>query len=174
MRPVLLLIALMLVLVPSASAQLGGEDLPPGVSQDDIYRVSSQMYCEVCEGVAVSNCPSPTCRAWRQEIAELMGEGLTDEEIMETFATLYGDEISGVPIDGSERNFALYLPIALIVVAGVAVLWKVWDVRGRGDSRAMEAAKSAGLHEKYDRPVPDNVASEAYLEKFLELVEKRA
>ncbi|NJL93482.1 MAG: hypothetical protein HC915_06990 [Anaerolineae bacterium] len=50
----------LLVLLLSAgvvNAQLAGEEVPPGVSEDDVYRVSRQMYCDVCMGVPISELP---------------------------------------------------------------------------------------------------------------------
>lgn len=170
----ILLLAVMLAPLAVANvtvAQLGGEDLPEGVTGDDVYRVSSKMYCDVCAGVPVSACASPTCAAWRQEVANLLGQGYTDEEIMQEFAVLYGDEISGVPLGGSDRTIALLLPALLALGVAVVIVWQVLAVRQRGSSRAQAAADAAGLHEDFERPVPDNVDPE-YLERFLILLEE--
>ena len=152
-------------------AQLGGEDLPPGVTGDDVYRVSSKMYCDVCAGVPVSACASPTCAAWRQEVANLLGDGYTDDEILQEFSTLYGDKISGVPLGGSDRTIALVFPALLALGIAAVIVWQVLQLRQRGSSRAQAAADAAGLVEGFNRPVPDNVDAE-YLERFLVLLEE--
>jgi cytochrome c-type biogenesis protein CcmH/NrfF len=160
------------MLVPlTAHAQLGGEDLPAGVTGDDVYRVSSKMYCDVCAGVPVSACASPTCAAWRQEVANLLGEGYTDDEILREFSRLYGDKISGVPLGGSDRTIALALPALATTLIAAVIVWQVWQLRQRGASRAQAAATEAGLVEGFNRPVPDNVDPD-YLERFLLLLEE--
>ena len=152
-------------------AQLGGEDLPEGVTGDDVFRVSSKMYCDVCAGVPVSACASPTCAAWRQEVANLLGDGYSDDEILQEFATNYGDKISGIPLSGSDRSIALALPALLAIGIAAVIGWQVWSLRQKGTSRAMAAASAAGLHEDFERPVPDNV-DPVYLERFLQLLEE--
>lgn len=171
----LVLIVAVLLVMPAAitQAQMGGEELPPGVTGDDVYRVSRQMYCDVCAGVPVSDCPSVTCLAWRQEVAVMLGQGYTDQEILQQFAELYGDKISGVPIQNSERSLALGLPALLMALFGGVVIWQVYRLRQRGESRAYQAAKAAGLHQDYDRPVPDNVDPDG-LERFLKLVGEKS
>lgn len=166
------LILLLIVGVMPASAQVGGEELPEGVTGDDVYRVSSKLYCDVCEGVPVSACPSPTCAAWRQEIATLLGEGKADQEIMAYFAQNYGDDVTGIPLEGTQRYLALLVPLMVALLLGGMVAWQLGRMRQRGLTRAQSAAQSAGLQSGYQRPVPDNV-DPAYLERFLSLLEER-
>ena len=159
---------LLIAVSPSVSAQIGGEELPEGVSGDDVYRVSSEMYCAVCEGVPISACPTQTCFRWRQEVANLLGEGYTDTEIKSYFAERYGGEVTGVPIDDDQRNIVLGLPIILALVAGVLVVWQIIRLRPQGLTRAQEAARSAETLAEYDRPVPNNVDRD-YLERFFDV-----
>jgi cytochrome c-type biogenesis protein CcmH/NrfF len=170
----LLCFLLLLFLLPlSAQAQIGGEDLPAGVTGEDVYRVSSQMYCDVCQGVPISSCPSPTCLRWRQEIANLLGDGRSDQEIMEFFAATYGDDVTGVPLQNEDRGLALGLPLLLSLVIGAAVLGRVWLLGQRGGpTKAQLAAEAAGLNPNYQRPVPNNV-DPVYLERFLGLLEDK-
>jgi hypothetical protein len=65
------LAVLMLVFTADAApvAAQGEFPLPPGVTWDDVNRVASQMYCDVCEGIPLDECESIACRQWREEIA---------------------------------------------------------------------------------------------------------
>lgn len=166
----LLALSLSLLAPLSVNAQLGGEELPPGVTEDDVYRVSSELYCDVCAGIPLSTCPSTTCFRWRQEIANLLGEGRSDAEVYAYFAENYGDEVTGVPLESGGRNLALGLPALLALLLGVAVVWRLWSVQQSQQNRAVQAAQSAGLHEDYQRPVPDNVDPQG-LEAFMQIVE---
>jgi len=172
MKLTFLILVLAILIAPlTAYAQMGGEDLPPGVTTDDVYRVANKMYCDVCAGIPISACPSPTCAAWRQEVANLLGQGYTDDEILQEFARLYGDKISGVPLGGSDRTIAFGLPMALAAIIALVIFWQVYQLRQRSLTRAQAAAAEAGLVEGFNRPVPDNV-DPAYLERFLQLLEE--
>ncbi|KAB2902578.1 MAG: cytochrome c-type biogenesis protein CcmH [Anaerolineae bacterium] len=169
---VALISVFLLSFAPAVVAQMSGEELPPGVTADDVYRISNKMYCEVCAGVPLSDCPSVTCRAWRQEIARLLGEGYSDSDIKSYFAENYGSAVTGVPLKTEDRNIGLGLPALLIVLAGVVIGGRLLLLYQRGESRALQAARAAGLRSDYDRPVPDNVDADA-LERFMRLVEER-
>jgi len=169
----LVIVVVILTGANSVRAQLGGEELPEGVSGSEVYRVTSEMYCEVCQGVPISSCPSATCRAWRQEVANMLGQGYTDEQIYQRFAELYGDEVTGVPIQGDDRNLALGLPAFLAAIIGVLIAWQVWRLQGRSATGAQQAAAAAGVRMGYTRPVPDNVDPE-YLERFLKMLDEGA
>jgi len=170
--PLLLILLLLLVLPSAAQAQVSGEELPEGVTGDDVYRVASKLYCDVCAGVPLSACPSPTCVAWRQEIAELIGQGLNDDSIRRYFADRYGGDVTGVPLDTNQRNLALGLPAILTIILGIGVIYQVWRMRQQGETQAQVAARSAGIRTDYARPVPDNVDRD-YLDRFLKLLEGR-
>lgn len=175
-RRLLLLLILALVLVAGAGSTYaqGGGNYPRGVTEDDVYPVANQMYCDVCQGVPLSECPSTQCRVWREEIAQYISEGKSEDEIITIFAQRYGDKISGVPINEEDRQFTYLVP--LIVVAGLAVAIVFVTLRWRDNKQhqmALMAAAEAGTLEGYDRPVPDNVDPD-YLERFLKLLEENA
>jgi len=167
----LLVLLVGLAVVPTVGAQLGGEELPPGVTHDDVYAVADQMYCDVCEGIPLSSCTSVTCAAWRQEIANLLGQGQTADEIQQYFAERYGNEVTGVPISESQRNIAFGLPALLAVVLAVFVGWQLLRYQQSKNNNALDVARRAGLDSAYDRPVPDNVDPQG-LSAFLTLVEE--
>jgi formate-dependent nitrite reductase complex subunit NrfF len=166
---ILLIVGAAILMAPGTvlAQDTAGENLPAGVEGEDVYRVASQMYCEVCQGVPLSSCSSVTCTAWRQQIATMLGQGFEDQEIFTYFSERYGDEVTGIPLEGEQRDFALVLPLAIAIVVGLAILWRVrWM---QGESQGLQVARAAGLHEGFARPVPDNVDRE-YLERFLALL----
>lgn len=168
-----LMILLSLIIVSTAAAQLGGEDLPPNVTGDDVYRVANEMYCDVCAGIPLSTCESVTCQRWRQEIANLLGQGYEDQAIFTYFAERYGDDVTGLPLENQDRNFAFGLPAVLTLLMGGLVITQVWRMRRKSESSAHRAANQAGISSDYDRPVPDNVDSEG-LKVFLKLLEEQS
>ena len=158
----------MIVSSQPVSAQ-GGDKYPPGVTADDVYEVASQIYCDVCQGVSVAYCPSTQCQAWREEIADLLGQGKTEDEIKQHFADRYGEKVTGVPVSTANRRLTYGIPIALVIGVGLVVSFQVYQWRRR-ETRVIQVARSANLDENYDRPVPDNV-DPAYLERLLKLLE---
>ncbi|MGQ9501072.1 MAG: cytochrome c-type biogenesis protein [Anaerolineae bacterium] len=87
-------------------------------SADDVNRVARQLSCPTCTGINVADCPTETCAQWRAKIGELLAEGKTDQEILEYFATRYGDHVLQVP---PARGFFLgvwIVPI-LAILAGL-------------------------------------------------------
>ncbi len=158
----------MIVSSQPVSAQ-GGDKYPPGVTADEVYEVASKIYCDVCQGVSVAYCPSTQCQAWREEIADLLGQGKTEDEIRQHFADRYGEKVTGVPVSTANRRLTYGIPIALVIGVGLAVSFQVYQWRRR-ETRAIQVARSANLNENYDRPVPDNV-DPAYLERLMKLLE---
>lgn len=174
-RYVLILLALLLVVVAGAEdiqAQ-GGDKYPPGVDPDQVYEISREMYCDVCQGVPLADCPSTQCRVWREEIAVYLSEGRTEEEIRTIFANRYGDKVSGTAVAEGDKLLTYIMPAIafLLLVVGIGVIVSRWD-RGQ-NSRALQAAQEAGTLEGFERPVPDNVDLE-YLERFMRLLEEKS
>jgi cytochrome c-type biogenesis protein CcmH/NrfF len=151
-----------------AQAQ-GGDQYPNNVDPDEVYRIARSMYCDVCQGVPLSDCPSSQCRAWREEIADLLSQGYNETQIREQLGKRYGEKISGVPLSEDNRLFTFLVPIGLAAIIAIFVLLRTSKLTGGLKTKAAEAAASAGLLEGYDRPVPDNVDS-VYLERFLTLL----
>lgn len=167
MTPILKQTLLLLVLVlcgvgvasfaiVSPAAAQGGEDYPEGVDPTDVYHISRSMYCDVCEGVPLSDCPSDQCIAWREEIGQLLAEGQTESEIRQHFAARYGEKVSGVPLDEENRLFVYVVPAVLSMLVIGVLAWQI--VRWQQQTpTALQAARGAGSLSGYDRPVPDNV-----------------
>lgn len=170
----LVLLALMALFLDASGvwAQGGGDTYPPGVDPDDVYAISHRLYCDVCEGVPLSDCPTDQCRVWREEIADLLYEGKTTDEIRQHFATRYGDKVTGVPLSRTARLITYGTLFGLIGLVTVGLGWQLYRWRNKTESRALQVARSAGTLQNYQRPVPDNVDA-AYLERVLDALEKQ-
>jgi cytochrome c-type biogenesis protein CcmH len=151
-----LCLGIMSLLMVAPVAAQGGEDYPEGVDPTEVYRISRSMYCDVCEGVPLSDCPSDQCIAWREEIGQLLAEGQNESEIRQHFASRYGEKVSGVPLDEENRLFVFVIPAALSVLVIGVLGWQIWRWQQQTPT-ALQAARGAGSLEGYDRPVPDNV-----------------
>lgn len=142
--------------VDSVNAQgSGGEDLPPGVTWDEVNGIAHQMYCDVCEGIPLDECESVACRNWRQEIARLLGEGYTEDEIINHFVARYGEEVAALPRDATDRWIAYIVPMILVGAVGVIGYFQVRQFRRRGQQAGQIVRRSTNLSAV--RPVPDDV-----------------
>lgn len=165
----LILTMLVIVLGVSAgavNAQGGPDKYPDDVDPTDVYNIARHLYCDVCAGVPLSDCPSTQCKAWREEIALLLSEGKTEDEIRQHFADRYGENVSGVPLNDNDRLLVFFIPLGISVLAVALIGWRIYLWRGNDTNRALQAARTAGLRTEYDRPVPDNVDS-TYIKRVL-------
>jgi cytochrome c-type biogenesis protein CcmH len=148
----------------SVGAQSGGElELPPGVEYDDVNRVARKMYCDVCEGIPLDECESIACRQWRQEIARQLGDGRTDDEVIDYFVERYGGDVAAIPRDRTDRFLVFAVPIAVVLLIGVAGLSQMRNLRRRGHQAGSVARRSAARLDA--RPVPEEI-DPRYLERL--------
>jgi cytochrome c-type biogenesis protein CcmH len=105
------------------------------ISDDEVNRVASQLYCPICQNVPLDVCPSKACADWRELIREQLSEGKSDEEIKQYFSEQYGwNALSMPPRVGF--NWILYaLPPLLIIGGGLFVLL---TFRNRKKSKKIE------------------------------------
>ncbi len=138
-----------------ALAQGTDIDLPPGVTLDDVNAVARKMYCDVCEGIPLDECESIACRQWRQEIARQLGEGRTQDEIMDYFVERYGADVASIPRNKTDRAIAFGVPIAIAALIAVVGGVQVRNLRRRGQQAGQVVRRSG--ERLSSRPVPDDL-----------------
>ena len=147
-----------------AAAQQGEFPLPPGVTWDDINKVASKMYCDVCEGIPLDECESVACRQWREEIARQLSEGRSQDQIIDYFVQRYGDDVSAIPRDKSDKFLVFAVPVSLALLLLLIGGLQVNHLRKQGQQAGETVKRSAsGLLQR--RPVPDDV-DESYLDRL--------
>ena len=154
---------LLLWAASTAAAQDDSFQLPEGVTWDDVNRIASKMYCDVCEGIPLDECESVACRQWREEIARQLGDGRTDDEIFDYFVERFGADVAAVPRDTSDRILAFAVPIALVLLFGAVGAVQVQRMRERGRQVGQATRRSASRLQA--RPVPEDVDPD-YLERL--------
>jgi cytochrome c-type biogenesis protein CcmH len=118
------------------------------VTADDVHRVAERMYCPVCENIPLDDCGTTTCMEWKREIAIMLSEGWTSDEIVNDFVARYGQHVVGVPHDPTLRALSLFTPIVLVLVAG----WFAW----RAVAGWQKRADAPVLLDTLPRPSEDN------------------
>ncbi len=137
------------------AAQGGEFVLPPGVTWDDVNKIARKMYCDVCEGIPLDECESVACRQWREEIARQLGEGRTEDEIIDYFVERYGADVASVPRDRTDRAIAFGVPVAIALLLALVGVGQVRRLQRRGQQAGATARRSAARPQA--RPVPDDV-----------------
>lgn len=89
-----------------------------GPSDNEVNAIAKNLYCPVCENVPLDSCPTLACQQWRDQIADKLTLGWSDEQIYDYFVEQYGDRVlAAPPLRG--LNWLVYLlpPTAILIAA---------------------------------------------------------
>jgi cytochrome c-type biogenesis protein CcmH len=108
----LLWLPLLLALLGPVGAAYA-QDPTRQVADDDVNRVARELYCPICDNETLDVCKTQACEDWRQLIREKLAAGQTDQQIMDYFVDLYGEQARKVITDDDVNRVAreLYCPI---------------------------------------------------------------
>jgi cytochrome c-type biogenesis protein CcmH len=109
-----------LVLTVPALAQDGEPPAEPPTA-DEVNAVAKNMYCPVCENIPLDVCGTQACAQWRQQIADMLSEGYSEEEIYDYFVAQYGDRVLAEP-PREGLNWLAYIVPPVVILAGVVFL----------------------------------------------------
>jgi cytochrome c-type biogenesis protein CcmH len=127
------------VLASVAAAQDGAQPTPVPVGQrtvtaDDVNRVARQMYCPVCENEPLDVCRTAACQQWRAQIAQMLGEGQTEDQIKQYFVDRYGLRVlAEPPAEGTSLGLWV-LPILGLIAGAVYVAVLMRRMRARASA----------------------------------------
>lgn len=112
-----------------ASIVIVGIAVGPDRPGDRVESLTAIIRCPQCQGESIKDSSALTARTMRTMVAEQVGEGQTDEEILDFFRGLYGDQAILDP-GLSASTIALWAIPALALTGGVAaVAWLGRDRR---------------------------------------------
>ena len=107
-----------MLLAAALPTTLAKAQTPQPVSDDDVNRIASQLYCPVCENVSLDVCSTTACSLWRENIRTQLAAGKTDDEIKQYFVEQFGARVIGIP---PRRGFNWFLyavpPLAALGLA---------------------------------------------------------
>jgi cytochrome c-type biogenesis protein CcmH len=127
------LIIMALVAAPVASAQDGGPT-PIPVSDDAVNKVAKQLYCPVCPNTPLDVCETQACQDWRAQIKDQLGQGWTDQQVIDYFVVQYGERVLAEPKRSGFTSFVWLLPVLALALGSLALfqLGRTWMVRRAG------------------------------------------
>jgi cytochrome c-type biogenesis protein CcmH len=140
-----LLLAVLFACGLMAGRALAGGDPPTGElsgtpSPDQVNAIAQNLYCPVCANVPLDVCGTAACAQWRQQIADLLVQGYSQQQIYDYFAAQYGQSVLAAP-PARGLNWLVYIlpPIAILLAA--ALLWR--NLRTWRQAPASKASRQA-------------------------------
>lgn len=95
----------------------------PTPSDDEVNAIAKNLYCPVCENIPLDMCPTQACAEWREEIRDLLVQGLTEEEIYDYFVERYGDRVLAEP-PRRGLNWLVYILPPIVFLVGAYILYR--------------------------------------------------
>jgi cytochrome c-type biogenesis protein CcmH len=127
---VLLLVAV-LVLALAVRPSAAGADEPPSV-----HEVAGALMCQCGCGMTVATCqesmPCATSDGMILEIQRQIGEGKSKPEILDSFASIYGEGVLALPRKSGFSLAAWVVPFLGLSAGGVLISGLVWFWTRRG------------------------------------------
>ena len=115
-----------LTLVPGSLA-LSPTVLAQEPDYDRINQIAKNLNCPTCAGINLADCRTLTCQQWRDKIGDLIQEGYSDQEILDYFATRYGQQVLQEP---PKQGFTLALWLLPVIALLAGAIWLVYLIRG--------------------------------------------
>ena len=149
------LIALLGVLVLALAAATPAIAAQPRASFNDL---EDEVMCDVC-GIPLNIAESPRAEQQRQELKQMIAQGLTKKQIKDRLVAQYGPSILATPQDHGFSLAAYLVPIAAVLAALVALAiaiprWRRRRPPGGGEDDAgpaLDAADTRRLNEDMAR-----------------------
>jgi cytochrome c-type biogenesis protein CcmH len=94
-----------------------------------VYRISATLKCPQCVGESVAQSDAAISREIRQQIAELIPKGYSDDQIRDRIAANYDAEIRTTPTRSGVTGLVWMLPVVVgvLALAGLVVVFRKWS-----------------------------------------------
>jgi cytochrome c-type biogenesis protein CcmH len=120
---ILLLVMIFVFGLAVGRAAAQGDDPPATPSPNEVNAIARNLYCPVCANVPLDVCGTAACAQWRKQIADLLADGYSEQQVYDFFSAQYGQGVLAAP-PARGLNWLIYvLPPAAILV-GAFLLWR--------------------------------------------------
>ncbi len=102
------------------------------LANDQVYQVSNELMCPVCQGQTVAESNSQLAISMRKVIENKVNQGESKEKILEYFVNQYGDNILAKP---PLKGFNLFLWIIPPFILLLSILLWILRVRASQSSK---------------------------------------
>lgn len=104
------------------TATTAAQQPTPGVD-DQVLRISKNLYCPVCTGVPLDVCETQACVQWRALIREKLLAGESEQQIRAYFIAQYGERVLGAPPPEGFNLSAYILPVVVLLIGAVILFF---------------------------------------------------
>lgn len=118
-----------LITVVLAAIVLAGIATGPEPTGDRVESLTAVIKCPQCRGESIKDSSALTARTMRTMVEERVADGQTDEEILDFFRGLYGDQAILDP-GLSATTVALWAIPAVALTGGIAAVLRLSRQRG--------------------------------------------
>lgn len=126
-------------------------DGPARTTEEQVRAIASTMKCPVCRSQSVADSDVAAARAIRLEIASLVEEGRSADEIRSRISSTYGSDVQLTPRADGVEGLVWILPVVVLVVglAGVSAALARWRrTPGTSASAADRALVAQAMEER--------------------------
>lgn len=116
------ILTLGLGLALAAAGSVAAQQPSPNVD-DEVLRISKNLYCPVCTGVPLDVCETQACLQWRALIREKLIAGENEQAIRAYFIAQYGERVLGAPPPEGFNLSAYILPVAVLLIGAVVLFF---------------------------------------------------
>jgi cytochrome c-type biogenesis protein CcmH len=120
------LLILMLCMLPTFAMAGEAQDMAADpVLEKRMIGLADKLRCLVCQNESLASSHADLAEDLRREVREQMQKGMTDEEIIDYLVSRYGDFVLYEPPLKSYTLLLWFGPFALLVVAGLGLLFQL-------------------------------------------------
>ena len=124
---------------------------PDPALDDQVHDIAKQMNCPTCAGRNLADCPTDTCKQWKDEIRSQLVAGKSANEILAYFNDRFGPTVMQEP---PKEGAVLIVWVVPVIAAALLLVAGLWAVR-RASARKPTVAPSGSL--------PANEAEDPYV-----------
>ena len=147
-----IIIILLLGLSPFNVAAISPEEqLADPVLEERARDLSKNLRCLVCQNQSIDDSDAELAVDLRGQVRQLIKQGQTDKEILDTLRDRYGDYILLKP-PVSSSTYILWLAPLLIILSGLFLVWR-WrkSADDKADNQTLDNAKIAEPQEEAEQ-----------------------
>lgn len=145
MKRLIAAIVLSLGVLGSSHAAIDTLEFDDDSQRQRYYDLASVLRCPKCQNQNIAESSSPIAHDLRGEIHRMLGEGQSDEQIIDFMVSRYGDFVLYDPPLSSRTVLLWFGPAALLLVGGVSVT-AIVATRRRSRPAAGNALSDAERH----------------------------
>lgn len=137
------LLAMLLCLPLLAHAAIAVYEFETPEQEQRFRNLIEELRCPKCQNQSISDSDADIAQDMREQVAEMLREGRSDEEIVQFFVTRYGDFVTYKPPVNAETMILWAGPGVVFVIGLMLVLLQIRRARVRAQAVEQETEKDS-------------------------------